>query len=60
MNNELREQVIKRIVKRNYYLTQSIINNDIEGINKHRLAINNLINGILNEPIKNYSTDGNN
>ena len=47
MNNELREQVIKRIVKRNYFLTQSIINNDIESVNKHRLAINNLINGLL-------------
>lgn len=53
MNNELREQVIKRIVNRNYYLTQSIINNDIESANKHKLAINNLINGLLNKPVDN-------
>ena len=56
MDYELREQVIKRIVKRNYYLTQSIINNDVESVNKHRLAINNLINGLLNK----ITNNGNN
>ena len=53
MSNELRQAIIEQVIETNYYLTQAIFRNDIDGIKKYKTELNNLINGLINEAVKN-------
>ena len=51
MINEERQQLIENIIETNYYLTQSIIKNDKNKIQKYKIELDRLIDFILKTKI---------